>query len=734
MKLNIDNIKWRNFFSYGNAWQELDLLSGINLILGYDVEKDKSNATGKSSMLETVPFGLFGQVNRSVKKDQIINWRNRKQCEVAISFQKNDIQYQILRGLKPDYLKVIENGIVLPEPSDKRDFQKQIENEILNMDLKTFMNLIYKNLNNSQPILSMKKAEKRKFMEIIFGLGFFTDLSTLCNEKLRAIEKKLHETRTEKEYNTRTISNAHNQIKNLTIKLQNFTNSIPLLTKSQKTYDSVARKSKGIHDKYESLQQEQIEYINTQKLLETHKNQCIISLNKCKTLATLSNEQVKDAKKIKKDLEKYRELLAFLKKSPTIDKIDEEIKDFEEQIIIKDGLIKTYRDEMDMITKGLAKAEADLENEEIKIKLFENGNCPTCGAKIETHKLEMSNFDKRQFKTKIKRDQKLLQKYDSYIKGCNNEKEKINTEIKDLRKNRNNVTDIIGEFNKLGNPEEKLADVAKLKKRIKRYVSAAVKLGKTRDKQQEMISSLQKKIDQIINESAKLKEVIDKLTELETKIIQYEEKIKEEEKTRKEFESLIEENQKIINTLKIKSEENDKKIIKIQSMGDYISCIKTQCKDENAKQYAISNVIPYLNKQTNHYLSEVGTDFYLLLDKWLDVEFKGPGISNCSYGNLSGGESRSVDLSLQFAFLDIARIQAGIFPDILILDELLDSSIDGPSLERVMEIIKLKQLEDNLKIFLISHRKEVDEIEVDRKYKIIKSNGFSYLEEGSYNV
>lgn len=728
MKLNIDNVKWRNFFSYGNAWQELDLLPGINLILGHDVEKDKSNASGKSSMLETIPFGLFGQVNRSVKKDQIVNWRNRKQCEVAIAFQKGDTQYQILRGLKPDYLKVIENGVALPEPSDKRDFQKQIENEILNMDLKTFMNLIYKNLNNSQPILSMKKAEKRKFMEIIFGLEFFTGLSALCNEKLRAIDKKLYETKTESDYNIKAISDAHIQIKSFTEKLQKFTDSVPLLTKAQKTYDSVSKKARGVHDRYEGLQAEQIGYINTQKLLETHKNQCIISMNKCKTKATLSNDQIKDAKKIKKDLVRYRELLAKLKEFPTIEDIDESIRRLEAQIKNKDGLIENYRDEIKEIEKNIATAEANLANEEERMRLFENGNCPTCGTEIEPHKMGMLSTKINHFETDIKRDNQLLQKYNDYIRGCNNEKKTVKADLEDLRKKRNDVTDIISELNKLGNPEEKLADVAKLKKRIKRYVSAAVKLGKARDKQQEMIDDLQRKIDQTIDESTKLKELIDKLSELENKISQYEEKIEEEEKTRKEFESLIEENQKVINTLRTKSEENDKKITKMQSMADYINYIKTQCKDENAKQYAISNVVPYLNKQTNHYLSEVGTDFYLLLDKWLDAEFKGPGISNCSYGSLSGGEGRSVGLALQFAFLDIARIQAGVFPDVLELDELLDSSIDGQSLEKVMEIVKFKQLEDNLKVFLVSHRKEVDEIEVDRKYKVIKSNGFSYLE------
>jgi DNA repair exonuclease SbcCD ATPase subunit len=135
--------------------------------------------------------------------------------------------------------------------------------------------------------------------------------------------------------------------------------------------------------------------------------------------------------------------------------------------------------------------------------------------------------------------------------------------------------------------------------------------------------------------------------------------------------------------------------------------------------------MPFLNKQTNYYLSEVNYGFYVSIDKWLDVEVKGPGIRNASYDSLSGGERRGIDIALQLSLLDIAQVQSGIFPDILVFDELLDSSIDGIGMDRLLKIIRTKQKESNNKIFIISHRQEIDAELIDHEYKVIKENGYS---------
>jgi energy-coupling factor transporter ATP-binding protein EcfA2 len=94
---------------------------------------------------------------------------------------------------------------------------------------------------------------------------------------------------------------------------------------------------------------------------------------------------------------------------------------------------------------------------------------------------------------------------------------------------------------------------------------------------------------------------------------------------------------------------------------------------------------------------------------------------------LSGGEMRSVDLALQFAFLDISRVQTSLFPDILVTDEIFDSSIDYTGLANIMRIIKAKQIEDHSKIFLVTHREEVDLVNADNVYFVEKRDGFSTI-------
>jgi DNA repair exonuclease SbcCD ATPase subunit len=117
------------------------------------------------------------------------------------------------------------------------------------------------------------------------------------------------------------------------------------------------------------------------------------------------------------------------------------------------------------------------------------------------------------------------------------------------------------------------------------------------------------------------------------------------------------------------------------------------------------------------------------LDGWLDCEIKGAGISNATASSLSGGEKKSLELALQFAIYDISKLKCKNLPNILILDEILDSSVDSKGIENLMNIIKVKQNEDNLACLIISHRKEVGTFTFDRYIDIIKSNGYSSIKE-----
>ena len=57
----------------------------------------------------------------------------------------------------------------------------------------------------------------------------------------------------------------------------------------------------------------------------------------------------------------------------------------------------------------------------------------------------------------------------------------------------------------------------------------------------------------------------------------------------------------------------------------------------------------------------------------------------------------------------------------------MDSSIDSFGLEKTVDIIKLKQKEDDLKVFVVSHREEIGMFDFDRTYNVVKENGFSSI-------
>ena len=91
MKQEFESAHFRNFFSFGNVRQDITFEPGINLILGLNASNGRSNFTGKSSLTEVLPVAMFGKSSKGVKKDQVVNWSNRKNCEVGITIKiKND--------------------------------------------------------------------------------------------------------------------------------------------------------------------------------------------------------------------------------------------------------------------------------------------------------------------------------------------------------------------------------------------------------------------------------------------------------------------------------------------------------------------------------------------------------------------------------------------------------------------------------------------------------------------
>ena len=132
-----------------------------------------------------------------------------------------------------------------------------------------------------------------------------------------------------------------------------------------------------------------------------------------------------------------------------------------------------------------------------------------------------------------------------------------------------------------------------------------------------------------------------------------------------------------------------------------------------------------MNQQINKYLQLM--DFYINFS--LDDEFKesvkSPIHDKFSYESFSEGEKMRIDLSLLFTWREIARMKNSANTNLLILDEIFDSSLDGFGTDYFTKIIKYVVSDAN--VFVISHKTDDLIDSFDKIIKFDKIKGFSKL-------
>jgi DNA repair exonuclease SbcCD ATPase subunit len=237
------------------------------------------------------------------------------------------------------------------------------------------------------------------------------------------------------------------------------------------------------------------------------------------------------------------------------------------------------------------------------------------------------------------------------------------------------------------------------------------------------ISTLQSSIDSLSDDE--IANIQQKITASETEIklleSQTEKKIEEDEYiigTQKKIEGLREE----IKELKSQTKTlNDDKI--------YYDWWKEALSNSNSsiKSFCVNHILKSFNKYINYYLEFFGMDISYSLDVELQDTIKKDG-ELITFTQLSGGEKRSVELSLIFALYEIVRLKLPDNINIIVLDELMSHFLDDVRITGALEI--LSELESRkLSIFVIDHKSLVKENLDCQIIKVVKDKeGFSNLE------
>ena len=148
-------------------------------------------------------------------------------------------------------------------------------------------------------------------------------------------------------------------------------------------------------------------------------------------------------------------------------------------------------------------------------------------------------------------------------------------------------------------------------------------------------------------------------------------------------------------------------------------------KDGGVKSKIIKRYLPLMNQQINKYLQLM--DFYInfSLDEEFKESVKSPVHDKFVYESFSEGEKMRIDLALLFTWREIARMKNSANTNLLILDEIFDSSLDGFGTEYFTKIIKYVVSDAN--VFVISHKTDDLIDQFDRVIKFDKLKGFSKL-------
>ena len=147
-------------------------------------------------------------------------------------------------------------------------------------------------------------------------------------------------------------------------------------------------------------------------------------------------------------------------------------------------------------------------------------------------------------------------------------------------------------------------------------------------------------------------------------------------------------------------------------------------KDGGVKSKIIKKYLPLINQQVNRYLQMM--DFYInfTLDEEFNETVQSPIHEDFSYSSFSEGEKQRIDLALLFTWREVARLKNSVNCNLMILDEIFDSSLDSTGTEEFLKIIRYVIKDAN--IFVISHKTGLED-KFESVLRFEKVKGFSHM-------
>ena len=181
--MKITKIEWRNFSSYGNRTQELNLGNDSSLfqVVG-------ENGAGKTSISQVISFGLYGKVEGKKLKD--IPNRINGNAWVRITLDHFGSSVIVERGLDPNLFRLFIDGKEFDQAGN-RTLQDYLTDDILGIPYYVFNNTISLSINDFKSFIKMTPQDKRGIIDKIFGFHVLNQMREILKSETKKIKESL---------------------------------------------------------------------------------------------------------------------------------------------------------------------------------------------------------------------------------------------------------------------------------------------------------------------------------------------------------------------------------------------------------------------------------------------------------------------------------------------------------------------------------------------------------------
>ena len=211
------------------------------------------------------------------------------------------------------------------------------------------------------------------------------------------------------------------------------------------------------------------------------------------------------------------------------------------------------------------------------------------------------------------------------------------------------------------------------------------------------------------------------ITEIKEEILDIEKEIKDAESSNNNDLDL--ENQ--IKDYTAKVDMLEEQVESLSKNNKVLEFVKFILSEEGVKSFIVKKILNILNGRLLYYLKKMDANCVCKFNEFFEEEIKNDKGQECSYFNFSGAERKNIDLACLFTFMDIRRMQGDVSYNLVMFDELLDSSLDEKGVELVLNILKERVETYNESIYIISHRKESAKESSGEVIYLEKTNGIT---------